>query len=223
MTESAAVLEDPARWIGLLIAVAGAISANPDATSHAWQSFRKWMRRVRGKTRGFLARYIPWLRKNVYIHVNSAMGAASAGTVKVTGRGLVGWGENSTVDEKFQILDDRTRALHMEVGEVQQSLSKTEKELRAALDEAAADLRREASEIRQAVDTLRSEIVHSDARALPVIVAGLVLTGLSPDAESVSLWFGWLVLLGVMAFAGTLGWRIWRDWSPEQEHQSQGR
>ena len=210
----------------MLLAVAGALLANPDATAHGWATFQVWLRRKRDKTRGWLTRYVPWLRRNVNIQVNSgvAIGSATAGSVTV--RGFKPLPDSGTLDERIQILDERTQRLHNEVGQLQRSLHEAENHLRRDLNAAVADLRAEAHTIQQSVDTLRSAIIHSDASALPVIVAGLVLTGLAPDAGSIPLWAGLLALFGVVGFAGARGYVILRDWwskDPDEEHQPHGR
>jgi hypothetical protein len=39
-----------------------------------------------------------------------------------------------------------------------------------------------------------------DSSALPVIVLGVVLGGIAPDARAFQLWFWWLVLVGAVLF-----------------------
>jgi hypothetical protein len=226
VTGSAAALEDPARWVGVLLAVAGALLANPDATAHGWATFQVWLRRKREKARGWLARYIPWLRRSGNIQVNSGMAVSSEVAGSLTARGFKPLADSADLDEKVQILDERTERLHKEVGELQRSLRKTEKHPRRDLNAAVADLRDEAHTIQQNVDTLRLAIIHSEASALPIIVAGLVLTGLAPDAASVPMWTGLLVLLSVVGFAGVRGYVVLRDWwskDPDEEDASHGR
>lgn len=215
MTGSAAALEDPARWVGVLLAVAGALLANPDATAHGWGTLQLWLRRKRDMTRGWLARYIPWLRRSHNIRVSSGMAVSSAAAGSLTARGLKPLPDSGTLDDKIQILDERTERLHTgkEVGELKRSLGKAEEHLRRDLNAAVADLRQEANAIQKNVDTtLRSAIIHSEASALPIIVAGLVLTGLAPDAGSIPMWTGLLVLISVVGFAGARGYVVLRDW-----------
>lgn len=64
----------------------------------------------------------------------------------------------------------------------------------------------------EALNAFRNDVVRSDASALPIIVIGVVLTGLSPDVAR--LHWGLGVAIPVIGFywAGHRSWRIYREW-----------
>src|SRR5665647_605467 len=133
MTGSAAALEDPARWLGVVIAVLGALAANPDATAHGWNTFWGQVQQGARRSRGYLARFIPALRKIATVQEVSATLSASLGGVSVSARGIVGWGPRATLDQQIAMLDARTRSLDKELGELGQTVSQMDTRMRAEL------------------------------------------------------------------------------------------
>jgi hypothetical protein len=216
MTGSAASLEDPTRWLGVAIAVAGALLANPDATSHGWTSFSARVLEAGRRTRGVLARFIPGLRRDPTVQAIAARVNAVAPTATASSRGIVGWGPGASIDQRIELLDERTRALDKEVAELDQAIRETEKRLRAERVRVVEELRRETEAVRKDVEALRLEILQSDASALPIIVAGVALSGLAPDAPNVPLWLGCLVLVAAVAVAGWVGSKIAANYSRQR-------
>lgn len=209
VTESAQGLIDLTRWLGLGIAVLGAILANPEATAHAWGKFHERVNRVRG----FLARFLPFLRRHGKVLATNAQGwATGAFNVTSSARGIVGWGPDASVEHKLDLLDQRTLALHREVGQLQADLTQMEARLKGQLAEAVESLRGEASEMRAAVDAFRKETVRTDASALPLIVLGVVISGIAPDAARVQVWFWVLVLLLATFWACRRASEIVHEW-----------
>ncbi|WP_454859089.1 hypothetical protein [Promicromonospora soli] len=206
VTDSAASLEDFTRWLGIVIAVVGALVANPEATGHAWGSFWGTVGQAIVWARTLLARIIPWLKaKPSGQHV--VPGGIAGALPGLTGhmRGMVDWRKDATVEEKVAVLDQRTRAMDKELGELQQALTRTNERLRAELAEKVGELRRETEELRGDVRALESDRVKLDASALPIIVLGVLVTGIAPDAVRVQLWAWWLLLLLAVAITW---WRV---------------
>lgn len=193
-----------------MIAVLGALAANPDATAHGWNTF--WGRVQQGarRSRGYLARFIPALRKNATVHGVSATLNAISAVSSLSVRGIVGWSPGATLDQQIAVLDARTLSLDKELGELGQTVSQMDTRMRAELTDAVRVLRGEAGNIWKALEELRLDIVHSDASALPIIVVGVALSGLAPDAASVPMWLGLLALVAAVGLTGCLGLRIFR-------------
>lgn len=210
MTGTAANLEDPARWLGIVIAAIGALLTNPDATAHGWTSVSAHITQGASRARGVMARFIPALRKSGTVHPVAGTADTLAVVDAVSARPLLGWNLGAPIDERIAILDQRTRSLEHEMGAFRQTLSDTENQLRADLTATVQDLRDESEAIRQSIDALRLDMVHSDARALPVIVVGVALSGLAPDAARVPMWLGLLVLLVALGLTTWFAWMIVR-------------
>ena len=193
-----------------MIAVLGALVANPEATAHGWNTFWGQVEQAARSAVGFLARFIPALRKNATVHAVSGTLDAVVGVASLSGRGIVGWGPGDTLDQQIAVLDARTRSLDQELGELGQTVSQMDTRMRAELADAVRVLRGEAGNIRKSIEELRLDIVHSDASALPIIVVGVALSGLAPDAASVPMWLGLLALVAAVGLTGWFSLRIFR-------------
>jgi hypothetical protein len=205
VTDNAACLEDLTRWLGVGIAMVGALVANPEATRHAWGSSWATVGRAIARVRGALARLLPWVKPKHARALPPSVSGSAVVKLAASARAITGWGPDATTEEKIAVLDQRTRSIDKELGQLQQTLKKAEETLRAELAESVRELRREAEGIRGGLQALKSEGVKRDAWALPIIVVGVVLTGLAADAEHFQLWFWSLLLL--LAVAVTV-WRI---------------
>lgn len=213
---SAASLEDRARWAGIVIAILGAAVANPDATAHGISTLRGHVLDRARRVRGQLSRFLPFLRRDVVVQVDDAALILGGGGVSAFTGGLGPLVRDATVQEKLEELDKRTIRLHDEVGDLRVRLGKSADDLRQEIASTASELRGEIAQTRGDIKDLQRAAIHSDARALPIIVLGVVLSGLSPDADSVTMWFGLLVLVGVVAAAVVGSWRIFADWCPNR-------
>lgn len=209
---SGAALEDPARWLGVLIALLGAAVANPDATAHGIRTLRQHLLGIGRRVRGWLARFLPSLRHDAVIHTASGNVNLTGGFVTAHARGFTPLGRDATVEEKIEALDKRTVRLDREVGELQVLLDKSKGELRKEIASTASELRREIAQTREAIEELDRQTIHSDASALPIIVLGVVLSGLSPDADAIPMWLGLLVLAVCAVTAVVLSGRILSAW-----------
>lgn len=212
LVDGGAALEHPARWLGVLIALLGAALANPDATAHGIRSLQQHLLGMARRVWGWLARFLPFLRRAAVIHTASGNVNLTSRVMTSHARGIAPLVRDATVEEKIEALDKRTVRLDREVGELQVQLDKSNGELRKEIASTASDLRREIAQTREAIEELDRQTIHSDASALPIIVLGVVLSGLSPDAAAVPMWLGLLVLAVCTATAVVLSWRILSAW-----------
>lgn len=214
LSGSGAALEDPARWAGVLIAFLGALVANPDATAHRFRMLRRQIQNGWSHVQGRLARWFPRLRRDAVMHTGSAHLNLGGGGVSAFARGFTPLVKDATAAEKIEALDKRTLRLHDEIGELQAQLRKSRSELRGEIASTASDLRREIAQTREAIEELDRQTIHSDASALPVIVLGVVLSGLSADADAVPMWGGLLVLTVFTVISVALSWQIFSALRP---------
>lgn len=213
VTGSAAALADLTRWLGIAIAVLGALLANPAATQHGASSVGRAAAAAARRTRASLARFVPWLRRDVTVYPRSIDGGLTmVGELSVVARGYVGWGPDATPDEKIEMLSERTKALNKEVADLFALVNKTRDDLSARLTEAVDRAGAEAAGLRAHVDTLQQESVRADATALPLVVVGVVLADLSSDASRFQVWFWVLVLALAVVLAGWSARRVLRTW-----------
>jgi len=213
VTESAQALEDVTRWVGVAMAILGALLANPAATQHGAGVVRQRLAATGRAASVVAARFISAFRRPATVNPRTVEGSAMmAGEASMVARGFVGWAPDATADQKIEILSERTKALNKEVGDLFALVSKTKDDLSTRLADEIGRLTREASDIRAHVDDLQTEAVRTDATALPLIVVGVVLADLSSDADRVQLWAWLLFLLLSLALAGWSTVRLVRAW-----------
>ena len=119
--------------------------------------------------------------------MHAVTGAANAiGKAELTARGVVGWGPDATTADKIRMLDERTRSLDREVGELQSSLKQTATDIRNEVSATAEDLPTASFAGPERVRLTRSE--HA-AGWLFVLPAALLIIGFG------LIPIGWALLL----------------------------
>ena len=182
----------------MLISVVGAFLVAPDAAKRLVTRGRTrvaTVSRQAGQYLGLLAH--PQVHQVV---VTDTIGTGSAiGTVTVTGSAA--GGPPPTVPE--QVLQ-----LQASIAEINELLTRTREEMDAnrsgierALAEAGEDLQQRLATLVQRVDDADHMAVETDARALPVVGVGVILSGLSPELARLPIVAGLLMVISV-AFAG---------------------
>ena len=154
------------------------------------------------------------------MHTGSAHLNLGGGVATGHARGLTPLARDATVEEKIEALDGRTIRLHKEIGELEGRLRKSDREVRREIASVASELRHEIHQTQASVDELSRQTIHADAGALPVIVLGVVLSGMSPDADLVPMWLGLIVLLGVIGVSVRISWGIFSTWRAERSRVS---
>lgn len=208
------LLSDLNRWVGVAIAVVGSVVVAPTGTVLLWRSATDWMLQRKHQLCGQLARFLPFLRRDVTIHATSATGAASAfgsATVTVSARA---WHPGAPVDERIEALRQHITEVEGQLNEVTRNL----REETASRERLAVELKRtleeKTTELSRLDEEKERESAQIDARGLPVIGFGILLSGIPDELASIPLGFGWIFpILGVGAAAHTIvhAWRHWRS------------
>lgn len=207
--ENAAGLEDLVRWAGIVIAVIGAGAASRDAVIHIDSRTRAQLGRAWEKLVGWLARFFPSLRPAVTIRLS----AESALHVSITGeaRVLQGWSADATLDQKVEMLDARTRRLDDEIGKLRQALGASEERLRQQTSEGLQGLQDALVRFRGDLESTRTQMVRTDAKALPIVVVGVFLCSV-PGVSRWSIWAVIAMLLLAFVITVVLLVGVVRDW-----------
>ena len=134
---------------------------------------------------------------------------------------MVGWADDASLNDKIRVLDERTRGLDRQVGELQMKVEETAADIRREFDTHLGVVREDMSAIRHSVrDFRRSRPFRTTRGGIPIVVIGVVLGGLSADAGHVPLWLGWTVVVVLVGWALHDSWRIWRRWRDAQLESS---
>lgn len=211
MTAWTQTLSDLTRWLGIVVAIVGAVLANPDATEHAVREFRdRWVARWR-RFRGSLAGYLKFLRRNATIDSTPSGASAAGGTTQVSTQVSIAWNVEAATKKDLAFLIEVTELLSKSVSKLWQRMDMVTILFKDQLNEAVESLREATDQVDKALDAFRSDVVRSDASALPIIVIGVALSGLSPDVTRLPWGLG--VAIPVIGFylAGRRSWRIVRE------------
>ncbi len=228
MCDTAVGLDDIVRWVGLTIAVGGAFSLNPVATARWSHDTRVWLRDRGTWIHKQLARVLPFLRR-----------PASGTSLSVVGTAMsTAWGHVShvtaplppgaTIEARIDALEKRALALENEIDALSGQLQRVERENSAKLAETAAAIRAEIRQLEASFESFADQTVNMDSRAMPVILFGLILTGLAPDAARIPnrwWWVAGVLLVVIVVFVACTIWRIWRDWrkeNPKADNSAKG-
>lgn len=212
MSESAQMLENITRWLGIAVTLLGAVVINPDATRHSMRNVAASSRTLGHQVRAWLSKIFPGLIRPRHIRVHVGEGIAVLDvTSSAHARGKVNAADDASIEERLGLLERRTDTLHDEVGQVQTELRNTEDRLRHEQLEATHALREESAGLRADVDAFRLETARTGASALPVIVVGIVLAGVAPDTEHGPWWLWSTGIAVACAFAGVRAAAVWRE------------
>jgi len=180
------VTEVVVRIAGLIISVIGAAIVSPSATRHRWD-----VTRTASRTAFHKALLAVGLRK---VHSVSASvhlsGAGTLGTAAVTGRAYgTSWSDDATVEQKVARLLERVQYLEGRISLVDAEIRSVRAEQQRALSEARTQLTEELNVVRSRLDKAEAALTEDNSRALPIIVLGIVLSGLAPELGSTP-WLG---------------------------------
>lgn len=199
------MLSDVCRWVGVTIAVVGSIVVAPAGAGLLWRGASDALHRWLEVIRGWLSRFLPFLRRHHQtVDPDGIATGSGVGTLSVTGSaaGFSGSGSlEARIDElqqQMRVTQERLNAveqqLHLEVAQRQQALAMVEKSLRSGVRELHSRLERQ---------ELRAAVV--DARGLPVLAFGIVLSGIPGEIAKIPLGLGWMFpIVGVGAAAAAV-------------------
>ncbi len=207
------LLSDVNRWVGVAIAGIGTVIVSPDGARLLWGSATEWMRQREAQVRGRLARFLPFLRRPQTIHPESGGSTASVSVATVTASGRA-WHPTAPVDERIE-------ALRRHITEVEGRLNDVIGQLReetASRERVVAELERtmkaETAELRLLLDEQERQTALIDARGLPVVGFGILLSGVPDELASIPYGVGWLLPLVGSVVAVRVAMHSWRGRHP---------
>ncbi|MBA3252082.1 MAG: hypothetical protein H0T66_17670 [Geodermatophilaceae bacterium] len=208
------VLTEVNRWVGVAVALVGAVVVAPEGTRLLLRSIWAWIRRRGQEIRGQLARFLPFLRRSMDVRAGAASGNLTAGAALVTTWGSVlDWRPGATVEERLEALREWVNGIKKRVGEIAQLQTQETANREQAIDELRADLSAQIADLRWTLDEQQDQAARIDARGLPVIGWGILLSGIPDRLAQIPFMIGWVfpivgVILGLAA--GVPAWREYR-------------
>lgn len=183
-------LTDVINWVGVTVGVLGAVIVAPSG-------FSELLRKIVASVR----RFLPRKPKNV----NVSASVASAFATAMQGYGHVGMSAGLADHELLQHLAQRVDELSRTLLEVQKQSDDRHGELKREISRIEISGKQSETEIRELINANELRNAQFNARGLPLIAAGTVMTGPAGIlAECVP--FGWACV------AGGIGLMIYGVW-----------
>jgi hypothetical protein len=198
-------------YAGALLALLAFAATAPDVTrlfaNRLWQATLQRLLRLRG----WVARWIPALRRDATVHAVTARGVTVIPAVEASGTVHVAWSSGGTIEEQLEAVRQRIDGLERTAADLSAAVRKIQREAGRALAEATETLRQEISGVHAALDARDYKTADLNARGLPIILLTVTL-GAVPEA----VWCGWswpwawLAGLACLGFAVIRTLDIWR-------------
>jgi hypothetical protein len=207
------LLSDLNRYVGVALAVVGSVAVAPSGTVLLWHSAMDWLRQRKYQLRDHLARFLPFLRRGGTIYPASATDAASAFESITAAVSARAWHPDAPVDERIE-------ALRQHITEIEGRLNEVTRKLRdetASRERVVAELKRtleeKTAELHRLGEEKERESAQIDARALPAVGFGILLSGIPEELASIPFGLGWIFpILGAgFAVAGIV--HLGRRWT----------
>jgi hypothetical protein len=161
------LLSDLNRYVGVALAVVGSVVVAPHGTVLLWRSATDWPPQRKQQLRRQLARFLPFLRRDVTIHAASATGDVSAfgsATATVSARA---WHPDAPVDERIEALRQHITEVEGRLNEVTGKVRKETASREQVVAELKGTLAEKTAELRRLGEEKERESAQIDARGLP--------------------------------------------------------
>jgi hypothetical protein len=201
----AATEADWVRRFGVLVALVGTLVAAPEGTVLIGRWIWAALRAIRQRIRVFLARFLPFLRRNANVQGVTAWGGVRFPSMSVRASGLQLL-PDADLKERVDLLDEHIVRAFREIEKARQEAAAGDAELRRIIEQEAGELRGSVEAHQAAHAAAQRQSAQVDARGVVLIGAGVVMTGV-PDGLAAFPWSGWLVV--ALALAGTAWATAW--------------
>jgi septal ring factor EnvC (AmiA/AmiB activator) len=189
------------------MAVAGTVVTAPMGARHIVQSVSAVVRAAGRRLWGWLARWVPWLRRRpITREIKQAQETWSALAPTLASVDL-SWDEEAPPQAQIQRLREQIADVLGEVNRVSQHREADLARVRERLERLVAELRGRLDELERRFAAAERQAALIDARGLPLIGFGILLTGI-PEELACFAPLGWsLCVIAVVATALLLVFR----------------
>lgn len=206
------LLSDVNRYVGVALAVFGSVVVAPRGTVLLWRSATDWPLQRKQQLRGQLARFLPFLRRDVTIHAANATGGASAFGATATGSARA-WHPDAPVDKRIDALRQHITEVEGRLNEVTGKLREETASREGVVAELKRTMEEKTAELRRLGEEKERESAQIDARGLPFVGSGILLNGIPNELASVPFGLGWMFpILGVGLGVGVVAVAIVHRW-----------
>ncbi len=180
------------RWFGVAAVIVGVLVSSPDAVKEIGRDLLKVAQRSGQALRRLLALVIPKLRPSPPSLQGRAQGSATA-AAQVTATVTRAWVDTWTPDEKVENLHRNVEELWAAQKVAMDNAAIRYEELRREIGEVRERQHESTAELQRRLDVERDRSIRFDARGLPLVGLGTIMTGI-PDELAHFAVVGWSVV-----------------------------
>jgi len=195
------LLPDLNRYVGVALAVVGSVVVAPSGTVLLWHSTTDWLRQRKHQLRDQLTRLLPFLRRDGTIHTASATGGASAFGSAMATVSARAWHPETPVDERIEARRQHITEIEGRLNEVTGQLREETASRKQAVAELKRTLEEKTAELRRLGEEKERKSAQIDARALPAVGFGILLSGIPEELASIPFGLGWIFPIVGAGFA----------------------
>lgn len=190
-------LELANKLVGVTVAVIGAVLVAPNGARLLLRSLRQWSAQAIATARQKLG--LPGRVHHLEAH--DTLSISESSRVYVGSARGDNWDPSGPVDERIANLRRRVEELQAGASQLSRSLAGETAARQAAVQELGSRLSSELAQVRADLSTIADQTARIDARGLPLIAAGIVLSGIP---EELARWIypvGWGLPVGAFLLA----------------------
>jgi hypothetical protein len=146
-----------------------------------------------------ISRIVPWLRpKPTSVSMSARVGGSASLSASARISVAKGWNPTAPVDARIEILLQRIIEAEGQLDAITRNVSDESSARKAAIEEVERKFQTRA--LRSAIENQERYAALLDARGLPSLAIGIVLSGVPDDLARIPLHLGWLLpVIGVAA------------------------
>ncbi|MEV0382869.1 hypothetical protein [Nonomuraea sp. NPDC050643] len=194
------------KWVGVIIAMVGAMIAAPDGTKMV-------IRAPAARARGLINRWRAPATQSRSVSV-SATATLGALTATATARS---WKPGDPVDDRIEALRAHISVLEGHLNQTARAVDEEKSAREAAISELGNELRVGLDELHKLLEQKDRQLARVDARALPLIGFGIVLSGVPEELA------GFLGSLGLLLPVAGFAWMVWILVKVERSRRARNR
>lgn len=205
-------------WLGVFLSLTGSIAVAPQAAPELW----RLTKHDAHQGRRLLARFLPFLRKSVDVRAATISANVSMMAVAVTATGKVT--HNGPVDEQLEQLWQEIDLVRGDLGKLRTDTEERAKAIErtvAALDQRE---RTQHEDLLRRLQEAEEQQTEFNARALPLIGFGIVLSAAASWLAERSFWVNvvvWVLMVAIgVRVVGPIVTRGWRRRQDERRATS---
>jgi hypothetical protein len=195
-------MQELVQALGALVTIVGLLVVAPYEAGRVPPAVWHSITQAGSRVRGWLSKWLPFLRRHRTFNVGSLTAITSAVTMSAYGR--TGVTDKGTTKEQLAAIRAALTSIHGELD----GLRAEDKAIRAELNMKLDHLAEDHAALRQALEEQRKEAGQVNARGFPLAAVGALLAGL-PGSWLAAWWVAVpLVAVGVVAAWVALRW-LW--------------